>query len=67
MKMRMTNPLRGRLLAAAAWSLVAIATPSLAQPVQSPDARAETTLGKMTQDEKLQLVFAYFASDWQGK
>ena len=59
------NPLRVGLLAAAAVSFVAVATAVSAQA--GPDERAEATLKKMTQDEKLQLVFAYFASDWQGK
>ena len=63
--MQMTNCLRGGLLAAAAASLAAMATASMAQP--SPDERAEAAVSKMTLDEKFQLVFAYFASDWQGK
>ena len=63
--MRMTNRLRAGLLGAAALSLAAMATAVSAQA--TPDERADATLGKMTQDEKLQLVFAYFASDWQGK
>ena len=33
----------------------------------SPDQRAELAVQQMTQDEKLQLVFGYFASDWEGK
>jgi beta-glucosidase len=65
MKMRMRIRLRAGLLAAAALSLGTVAANAFAQA--SPDDRAEATLKKMTQDEKLQLVFAYFASDWQGK
>jgi beta-glucosidase len=33
----------------------------------APDERASLAVGQMTQDEKLLLVFGYFASDWQGK
>ena len=65
--METTPRSRARWLAAAA---VAFATAAVAQAqsVQlSPDQRAQSTLGKMTTDEKLQLVFGYFASDWQGK
>ena len=36
-------------------------------PSLSPDRRADLAVQQMTQDEKLQLVFGYFASDWQGK
>ena len=36
-------------------------------PALSPDQRAELAVQQMTQDEKLQMVFGYFASDWQGK
>lgn len=58
---------RGRWLVVSAVAL-AIAGAAQAQSTQeSPDERAESTLKRMTQDEKLQLVFAYFASDWQGK
>ena len=32
-----------------------------------PGRRADLVLRQMTQDEKLQLVFGYFATDWQGK
>src|SRR6185437_10587742 len=65
MKMETTSRSRARWLAAAA---VAFASAAVAQSAQlSPDQRAESTLGKMTTDEKLQLVFGYFASDWQGK
>ena len=63
--MRMTNRVRRGLLVAAAMSLVAVGTVAAAQ--SSPDERAETAVAKMTQDEKLRLVFAFFASDWDGK
>jgi beta-glucosidase len=63
--MRMTNKVRRSLLVAAAMSLVAVGTVAGAQ--SSPDERAQAAVAKMTQDEKLQLVFAYFGSDWQGK
>jgi beta-glucosidase len=63
--MRMTNRMRRGLLVAAAMSLVAVGTVAAAQ--SSPDERAEAAVAKMTQDEKLRLVFAYFASDWEGK
>jgi beta-glucosidase len=36
-------------------------------PALSPDQRAQLAVEQMTQDEKLSLVFAYFASDWEGK
>jgi beta-glucosidase len=32
-----------------------------------PDRRAELAVKQMTRDEKLTLVFGYFASDWEGK
>ena len=63
--MQMKNALRAGLLAAAAASLGTIGTGSLAQ--SGPDERAAAAVSKMTLDEKLQLVFGYFASDWQGK
>ena len=63
--MRMTNKVRRGLMVAAAMSLVAVGTIAPAQ--SSPDERAEAAVARMTQDEKLQLVFAYFGSDWQGK
>ena len=48
-----------------------IAVPATAQPAdvsagQSAVQRAADTLSKMTLDEKLQLVFGYFATEWQG-
>ena len=63
--MQMKNALRAGLLAAAAITFGALGTKSLAQ--SGPDERAAAAVGKMTLDEKLQLVFGYFASDWQGK
>lgn len=33
----------------------------------TPDARAAALVSRMTQDEKLTLVFGYFASDWAAK
>jgi beta-glucosidase len=63
--MRMTNKVRRGLMVAAAMSLVAVGTIAPAQ--SSPDERAEAAVARMTQDEKLQLVFAYFGSDWQGQ
>jgi beta-glucosidase len=33
----------------------------------SPDQRASLAVKAMTEDEKLQLVLGYFATDWQGK
>jgi beta-glucosidase len=49
--------------------LIACASPALvaAQPAPSPEERAAAAVSKMTLDEKLQLVFGYFATDWQGK
>jgi beta-glucosidase len=60
------NDWRRGLLAAAALSLAALASASAAQ-APSPDERAQAAVAKMTEDEKLRLVFAYFGSDWQGK
>ena len=51
------------LLVACAVSAVAAS----AQPARvSADQRAADAVSKMTLDEKLQLVFSYFATDWQG-
>jgi beta-glucosidase len=36
-------------------------------PSLDPDRRADLALRQMTKDEKLQLAFGYFSSDWQGK
>ncbi|HET7606532.1 MAG TPA: glycoside hydrolase family 3 N-terminal domain-containing protein [Sphingomicrobium sp.] len=66
----MNNWSRRGLLAAAAVSLAAIATASMAQVPSgeaSAHARAEAAVKKMTQDEKLTLVLGYFGSDWEGK
>ena len=64
--MLLKNHWRRSLLAAAAVSFAAIASASIAQ-APSPDERASAAVAKMTEDEKLKLVFAYFGSDWQGK
>lgn len=63
--MQMKNGLRTGLLTGAALLLVSMGAVAMAQP--SADERAEAAVGKMTLDEKLSLVFGYFASDWQGK
>ena len=63
--MRLTG-LRGALLIAAAIPGSMFGTAAVAQ-AGSPDQRAASAVRKMTLDEKLGLVFAYFASDWQGK
>ena len=48
--------------------LIACAAPAVAASAQTgPDERAAAAVGKMTLDEKLQLVLGYFGSDWQGK
>ncbi|HJP68980.1 MAG TPA: beta-glucosidase [Sphingomicrobium sp.] len=55
---------RFALLVASAASAVVVA----AQPAASnPDQRAADAVSKMTLDEKLQFVFSYFATDWQGQ
>src|SRR4051794_33912663 len=60
-------------LAAAASIAVATAASSQTQSQPwldrslDPDRRAELAVNAMTQDEKLSLVFGYFASDWEGK
>jgi beta-glucosidase len=54
-------------------ALLTVAAPAFAQDRPwlnqslAPDERASLALQQMTQDEKLTLVFGYFASDWQGK
>jgi len=63
--MQPKNASRAALMAAAAISIGAFTTSSFAQ--SNPDERAAAAVRKMTLDEKLQLVFGYFASDWQGK
>ena len=48
--------------------LLVCSVSAVAAPVQpGPDERAAAAVAKMTIDEKLQLVFGYFGSDWQGK
>lgn len=48
--------------------LIACAAPALAMAQAAPTAeqRAASAVSQMTLDEKLQLVFGYFATDWQG-
>jgi beta-glucosidase len=66
----MTRTLRIALAASAAM-MIPSAISAQMQPWQnrslSPDERAAMIVRQMTQDEKLTLVFGYFASDWQGK
>jgi len=63
--------LRAGLMGASA--MLIVTAPALAQdrpwlnPTLAPDERASLAVHQMTQDEKLMLVFGYFASDWQGK
>ena len=61
--------LRSGLLLACAAAALEPATASNAQSanVQTAEQRAADAVSKMTLDEKLTLVFGYFASDWQGK
>src|SRR5579884_3644361 len=50
--------------------LIGCALPTGAATVQvapTAEARADDVVSRMTLDEKLQLVFGYFATDWQGK
>src|SRR5579884_754891 len=50
--------------------LIGCALPTGAATVQvapTAEARAADVVSRMTLDEKLQLVFGYFATDWQGK
>jgi beta-glucosidase len=65
----MTRTLRIALAASAA-VMIPSAISAQMQPWQnrslSPDERAAMIVRQMTQDEKLTLVFGYFASDWQG-
>ena len=61
--MNSTRGFRFALLMACSVSAVA----ATAQPAStSADQRAADTVSKMTLDEKLQLVFGYFATEWQG-
>jgi beta-glucosidase len=57
----------GRWLVAAALASATGAAAQAQTTQPSPDQRAQSTLSNMTEDEKLQLVFGYFGSDWQGK
>ena len=61
--------LRTALFAACAAVAVVQQAAVGAQPTSglSAEQRAGDTVSTMTLDEKLQLVFGYFASDWQGK
>src|SRR5260221_3288776 len=59
------------LLALSSPAAVVAARPTTGRPwlnsVLSPTQRAKLAVKAMTEDEKLQLVFGYFATDWQGK
>ncbi len=61
--------LHSALLLACAAAALAPATSVNAQTTnaQSAEQRAADRVSRMTLDEKLTLVFGYFASDWQGK
>lgn len=48
----------------AACAATAVAANAL--PIASAEQRAADAVSKMTLDEKLQLVFSYFATEWQG-
>ena len=63
--MQMKYRLRTSLLAGATILLAALGSASVART--SADQEADAAVKKMTLDEKLTLVFGYFASDWQGK
>lgn len=63
--MRGMYGLRATLLVACAGVALAPSAAALAQ--QNAEQRAADAVSKMTLDEKLSLVFGYFASDWQGK
>jgi beta-glucosidase len=54
------------LIAAAGAHAQSSAKPWL-DPSLDPDRRAELAVQQMTNDEKVQLAFGYFGSDWQGK
>src|SRR5438270_13332231 len=57
-----------RLSLLAACASVTIAGAAYSQPASSTNAdqRAAQAVSRMTLDEKLRLVFGYFASDWTG-
>jgi beta-glucosidase len=61
--------LRAALLIACASAALARTAATSAQPASAATAeqRAANAVSRMTLDEKLQLVFGYFATDWQGK
>ena len=61
--------LRGTFLLACAAAVLVPVTATNAQGTgaQTAEQRAADAVSKMTLDEKLKLVFGYFASDWQGK
>jgi beta-glucosidase len=67
--------MRRSIRLAIALALSSAAAAAIAQPADRPwlnaampaEQRAELALQRMTQDEKLTLVFGYFGSDWQGK
>ena len=63
--MRRTNGLRAALLIACATAALAPNAAIAAPPANAASAeqRAAEAVSKMTLDEKLQLVFGYFASD----
>ena len=62
--MRRMYGARAALLIACAGLALIPAASSSAQAAASAEQRAGDTLGRMTLDEKLQLLFGYFASDW---
>jgi len=65
--MRRRGGLQAALLIACAAAALLPAEAIGAPPGASAEQRAADAVSKMTLDEKLQLVFGYFASDWQGK
>src|SRR5579884_3966066 len=64
--MRRKYGLRAALWIACAGVALIPAASTNAQPANA-EQRAADAVSKMTLDEKLSLVFGYFASDWQGK
>src|SRR5438128_5231892 len=70
----MSSRFRERLFACAAAISLAAATPALAAPARpwmnsalGPDERAALVVQQMTEDEKLSLVFGWFATDADWK
>src|SRR5437764_4760973 len=59
------------LVALSSTAAVVAAKPATDRPwlnsALSPDERSSLAVKAMTEDEKLQLVLGYFATDWQGK